>query len=228
MLKELKQKLTKEEQGAWEEAKKNNYKKSVVFFDCDDGNIAFSEKSWMETESKIPLSYDDYLDLQYLTIRNCRHGFERCYYDSYYSEFKGQIEKISNDNVCFKRIYISGTNYDYFFEGKEDHVWMSQAGFESFAEGDCVRFVAETYRYLKTRNGKALDFGLRNPSEIEKIGLYELPSDDELLEQSIEELICETCFLADACDGVCIVKRSEKNKIQKEFFKLLKNDNKAE
>ena len=45
MLKELKQKLTKEEQGAWEEAKKNNYKKSVVFFDCDDGNIAFSEKS---------------------------------------------------------------------------------------------------------------------------------------------------------------------------------------
>ena len=67
-----------------------------------------------------------------------------------------------------------------------------------------------------------------NPSEIEKIGLYELTSDDELLEKSIEELICETCFLADACDGVCIVKRSEKNKIQKEFFKLLKNDNKAE
>ena len=31
MLKELKQKLTKEEQIAWEETKKNNYKKRVLF-----------------------------------------------------------------------------------------------------------------------------------------------------------------------------------------------------
>ena len=37
----------------------------------------------------------------------------------------------------------------------------------------------------------------RNPQEIRQIGTYQLPSDDDLIRQSINEIICETCFFAD-------------------------------
>ena len=229
MLKELKQKLTKEEQRAWEEAKKNNYKKSVVFFDCDDGNIAFSEKSWMETESKIPLSYDDYLDLQLLTAKDCRHGFERCYYDSFGSHFRGQIQKITKDNICFRRIYIEGNCYDLEgFEGKEDHVWVNRKGFEQFKVGDCVGFFAEPYRYIRTSNGKSIDFGIRNPDLIEKIEPYELPSDEKLLEQEIDALICETCLFREHCYGFCIANENEKKRLKNELMRIARGKEKAE
>ena len=109
-------------------------------------------------------------------------------------EFAGQVEKINKDNICFKRIYVCGMFMDgECFDGKEDHVWMSKEGFGDCQVGDCFSFFAEVYRYLKTSNGKMIDFGLRNPDNIKKIESYELPSDDELLMQSIDQIICETC-----------------------------------
>jgi len=117
------------------------------------------------------------------------------------SHFKGQIEKVKPKHICFKRIFISGMYTDgTMFDGKEDHVWMDKSGFEECAVGDSVSFCAEVYRYVKTGNGKLIDYGLRNPTGIQKIEAYELPSDDELIMQEVEQLICETCFLSEQCN----------------------------
>ena len=86
------------------------------------------------------------------------------------------------------------------FDDKEDHVWMDKSGFEKYNVGDSVSFCAEVYRYVKTGNGKLIDYGLRNPTGIQKIEAYELPSDDELIMQEVEQLICETCFLSEQCN----------------------------
>ncbi len=79
---------------------------------------------------------------------------------------------------------------------------MPKEGFENYKVGDCLTFFAEVYRYVKTGNGKRIDFALRNPQRIKKIDSYELPTDDELMLQSIDAIICETCYLNEHC-GAC-------------------------
>ena len=46
-----------------------------------------------------------------------------------------------------------------------------------------------------------IDYGLRNPTGIQKIEAYELPSDDALIMQEVKQLICETCFLSEQCNS---------------------------
>ena len=100
-----------------------------------------------------------------------------------------------------------------YFDGKEEHVWMDIAGFEECQIGDCVSFSAEVYRYVKTSNGKQIDFALRNPEGIKKIEAYELPSDNDLLKQAISVLTCETCYLSEHCNGdFCILSKNKKSK----------------
>jgi crotonobetainyl-CoA:carnitine CoA-transferase CaiB-like acyl-CoA transferase len=72
------------------------------------------------------------------------------------------------------------------FDGKEEHVWMSLKGFEEYEIGDSVSFFADVYRYVKTSNGKQIDYSLREPQNIEKIENYKLPADKELAEQQAE------------------------------------------
>lgn len=129
-----------------------------------------------------------------------RSWFAMCYY-SIPCEFMGCIEKKTKKNICFKRIYVSGMYPDGdCFEGKEDHVWMDIQGFEDFKVGDCASFYADIYRYIKTGNGKVLDYSLRNPQNIRQITSYELPSDDDLIKQSINQILCETCYLSEHCN----------------------------
>ena len=45
-----------------------------------------------------------------------------------------------------------------------------------------------------------IDCGLHNPTGIQKIEAYELPSDDALIMQEVKQLICETCFLSEQCN----------------------------
>ena len=71
------------------------------------------------------------------------------------------------------------------FDGKEDHVWMDKSGFEEYNVGDSVSFSAEVYRYVKTGNGKRIDYGLHNPTGIQQIEAYELPSDNALIMQEV-------------------------------------------
>ena len=89
---------------------------------------------------------------------------------------------------------------------------------------DCLSFFAEIYLYLKTSNGKKIDYGLRNPEGIKKIEAYELPSDDELLMQSINSIICETCFLNEQCyGGYCLRNKDELKAIRKDMMKIAKS-----
>ena len=98
-------------------------------------------------------------------------------------------------------------------------------GSKSFEEivGDSFAFRAEVYRYVKTGNGKLIDYGLRNPADIQKIKAYELPSDDTLIMQEVEQLICETCFLNEQCyRNYCMMKSEEKRLLKKEMFRAIK------
>lgn len=59
----------------------------------------------------------------------------------------------------------------------------------------------------KSSVGKVKDFGLRNPSGIHIIERYELPTDEELIQQLLDGIICETCFMSEYCNGTyCIMK----------------------
>lgn len=189
----------------WKRIKKENYKKDT----CSNvygGIINFSPESMNEFNPDDFKSYDEYLEVQYKSINNTRRYFELYYYDEDQCYFKGQIDKITPKGVLFKRIVLSGLYMDGLgFEGKEDHVWMDKTAFEDFKVGDCLSFNAEIYRYLKKGNGKMIDFGLRNPSEIELIEKYEIPTDEELIDQQIDQLLCEVCLFKHQCYmGMCI------------------------
>ena len=98
------------------------------------------------------------------------------------------------------------------FDGKEEHVWMNIVGFENYKIGACVSFYAEGYRYVKKSNGKQIDFALRNPEQIQEIESYELPSDNDLREQEISSIFCESCYLRECCSKVfCLLSKGAKN-----------------
>ena len=100
---------------------------------------------------------------------------------------------------------------------------MDKSGFEECAVGDSVSFGAEVYRYVKTGNGKLIDYGLRNPTGIQKIEAYELPSDDELIMQEVKQLICETCFLSERCNrNYCMMDPKQKRLLEQEMFCAIK------
>ena len=172
------------------------------------------------------MTYEDYLDLMKDSSSKCRKGFQLSYYGSNrYGFFQGQIEKITKNRVCFNRIYIFGMHSDgSCFEEKEDHVWMDQQCFNEYQAGDCLSFCAEVYQYIKTGNGKILDFGLRNPEGIEKISAYDLPTAEELKNQTIETMICDACPLSDYCFNVCLNKKWF-NQMKKDFVYAIRENN---
>jgi hypothetical protein len=99
-----------------------------------------------------------------------------------------------------------------FHEDKEDHVWMNAEPFAEYKKDDAVEFYAEIYRYLKTGHGKQIDFGIINPYNIQQIDLYQLPSDEFLLNQAINALVCEVCMFNNHCNGIfCLANDEWKN-----------------
>lgn len=200
-----------------------NYGENTILLDY--GGLDFSPKTMNDIVGGEKLSYNDYLDIQIQSNGKQRLSFKSCYYNCL-CEFKGKIEKITKDTVCFNRIYLLGMYPDgSLFEGKEDHVWMNKQGFESYNVGDCVHFGAEVYRYLKTGNGKIIDFALRNPQGIKQIDAYELPSDEELMLQEIETIICETCYLSEQCNRVyCVRPQKEIKLLKSQILKMLQGN----
>jgi hypothetical protein len=200
----------------------NCYEQDVVANSYEFGTINFSPKSKDEVVGADKMSYDDYIEVQIKTAKQCRYDFQNCFYNTP-MEFKGCIEKKNSKRVCFERIFVTGMFSSGFdmFDGKEDHVWMDIKGFENLKEGDCVSFFAEVYRYIKTGNGKAIDFGLRNPEGIKVIDPYALPTDEELKMQSINMIICESCYLNEMCDRMnCIRNKKELARLRESMMKL--------
>ena len=208
----------------WLETKKAYYG-SKTSLQVYGGFIDFDPDKQKDLVGGEKITYDEYLDLQMIACENkgkVRWYFAMC---CYYIplEFKGQIERITRKAVCFKRIYVSGMYPDgTCFDGKEDHVWIEKHGLEEYSVGECLSFFAEPYRYIKTGDGKQIDFGLRNPENIKKIETSELPSDDDLIMQSINAIICETCFLNEQCFGVCVRNKKELAALKKDMLKAVK------
>lgn len=173
-----------------------------------------------------PMSYEEYLELQKASGDEVRHDLEKAYYENCWVACKGQIEKINKakGRICFERVYLDIFSCDgNGFMGKEDHVWMECSGFESYKAGDNLSFTAEIYRYVKTGNGKMLDFGLRNPQGIRKIGGgYDLLSDEELELQAADEFICrELCLYKEHCYGTaCLADADWRKTMRKELSGL--------
>lgn len=180
----------------WKYFRKKYYGKDI-YFDYNGGVIDFKPDSMDNVENGAFLSYDEYPDVQLRSCGKSRRFFELCCYHGVgaFAYFKGRILRFDNakGRVLFKRILVDGIYGDGIgFRGKEDHVWMDKAGFEQFEPDDCVCFEAEIYRYMRKQNGKLIDCGLRSPEEIEKIESYEVPTDEELVDQQIDRLVCET------------------------------------
>lgn len=201
--------------------------------DCVDGEnglVFFSPNSRKNVVGTEEMSYDKYLDIQFASLGHpYRSGFANGIFN-YLLSFKGQIEKVKPKYVCFKRIFIEGMYSDgMMFDDKEDHVWMDRSGFEEFSAGDSVSFGAEVYRYVKTGNGKLIDYGLRNPTNIQKIEAYELPTDDELIMQEVDRIICETCFLSEQCNrNYCTMEPKKKRLLKQDMFRIIKESNNEE
>lgn len=209
------------EQEEWE-AFKNEFYGSNFKVQSKWGNIDFSPTVLEEIQGGEKITYDEYLEIMRRTGNQVRHYFEYCYHDCIEMDFKGQIEKMTTTKICFQRIYVCGTYCDgTCMDGKEDHVWMDLKGFEKYEVGDSVSFSADVYMYLKTGNGKAIDYGLRNPDFIKKIPTYSLPTDDDLTLQAIDQIICETCLFAEHCYmGMCIVDENWRNEMRAQFFEM--------
>ena len=192
-----------------------------------DGCIDFDPNGYRDVVGAERFSYDDYIDVQIRSLHKIRGWFATCYYSIPLS-FKGTVERKTKENVCFERIFVEGMYPDGLcFVGKEEHVWMSIKGFEEYEIGESVSFFAEVYRYVKTSNGKQIDFGLRNPEDIKRIPPYELPTDEELIEQSVNEIICETCYLSEQCNHVyCMRPQKELKQMKKQMVKMIKDGEK--
>ncbi len=89
---------------------------------------------------------------------------------------------------------------------------MSLKGFEEYEIGDSVSFFADVYRYVKTSNGKQIDYSLREPRKIEKIENYKLPTDKELFKKLKSNLI-------QAKNELCW--ENEKERLRDAYLKIL-------
>ena len=199
-----------------------NYRKQVAVQE-ENGIIDYDPSKMKDVVGGEKLSYDEYIAIQRRSEGKIRGTFQLCYYNHPLG-FKGQIDRRTKNKICFKRIYIDGMYPDGLcFEGKEDHVWMDLTGFEAFKPGDSVSFWAEVYRYLKTGDGKLIDFGLRNPKEIKQIDPYELPSDEELIKQELSMIVCEACPLSDSCSGpgFCMKPKGMKKRQINELYSVI-------
>ncbi len=201
-----------------------NYGDKIIVM-TENGSVDFNPEGMADIESKQEISYDDYLDLQIRSWGKQRSWFAICYHNIP-SQFMGRVEKKSKGRICFERIYVTGMYSDdcSFFDGKEDHVWMDATGFEEFEKGDCVSFYAEVYRYVKTGNGKLFDYALRNPASTEHIDAYKLPSDNEIIRQSVNQIICGTCYLSEYCDRMyCLQNSAEIEALRNQMVDMIKS-----
>lgn len=200
----------------WNDFKREHYqqKYSITY---GQGMIDFAPESMDDVRGDSFRSYDEYLDVQKNSCGQARRYFELAYYEPAMDmHFRGTIDRVDVEKakIVFKRIAISGIYRDGIgFYGKEDHVWMDLAGFEAFQAGDSAEFFADVYRYMRHGNGKLIDYALENPCDIKKIDGYQVPTDQDLVDQQIRQLVCETCRYYDNCFfGNCI---ADPDKVQK-------------
>lgn len=206
----------------WEDMIRDCYGEPRRYF-VEGRAVSFDEKDMREIAGGENLTYDDFIELQIKSLGKYRFYFERVKSDCMESIFKGRIIEVSDRYVCFSRIYVSGIYFDGDgFSGKEDHVWMERKGLEDYQVGDCLQFEADVYRHVKGKNEKILDYDLRNPHDIQKIASYKIPSEEDLMKQAIDEMICQTmCMHSEHCYGFCIANENWREETRKMLFEAM-------
>ena len=107
------------------EFKKAHYGAKTVV-QTEGGMVMFNPDSQKEVVGAEKMTYDEYLDVQIASLGKLRREFVNLYFNIPMG-FKGEIEKVNKDKVCFKRIFTLGMFFDGgMFDGKEDHVWMDK------------------------------------------------------------------------------------------------------
>ena len=60
---------------------------------------------------------------------------------------------------------------------------------------------------------------------LKEVDDYELPSNDDLLVQSIDQIICEACVFNEHCYvGMCIADQEWREEMRKTLFDVMKRD----
>lgn len=209
----------------WQELKQQFYGKNSVVL-RGHGVIFFATDSLLEVVGGEKLEYDEYLEIQRLSVEESgyRSYFDLCYSDAMGCEFAGQITRKTDKHVLFNRVYINGSYWDGSgFEGREHHVWMDAEPFSDYDVGTCLNFSAEVYRYLKVGNGKRISLGLRNPTDIVILNQYEIPTDEDLLLQQFSNLACEVCLFYEHCNGTFCLAADNYHKDMVEYLKTVEN-----
>lgn len=139
------------------------------------------------------------------------------------SDYYAKVVKINDKSCVLKNVWIDGMRHDGIsFNGSEDHINLTKV--KDIAEikkhnihiNDKIRFKATVYEY--TRKDGSKDFSLKNIENIYKIEDYKIPSREELIDEQIWNLVCETCLFNEKCCGFCLVNEAETEK----RFKILK------
>lgn len=187
----------------WNETKKQFYGEQNRWVDEENGVIDFSPDGMKTVKGGENLSYDDYLEIQHDSLGHQKESLMFIFVNYDMGYYKGEIAKITRKNVLFERLFIDAIRPDGTgYESKGSHVWMPRKPFSKFKLYDCVEFDAEVYRYLKTGHGKMIDYGLCNPTNIKKIQPYQLPSDQQLMAQAVDDILWETSLYHDAVDRI--------------------------
>ena len=181
------------------------YSHSNYIIQSEFGTLDMSDDAMEDIYKGENLTYEEYLQALFNSRNNRRECFEQCYYRRAWCDFKGQISIISRKKkkIMFERVYVLGDMGDgTLYSGKEEHVWMDLAPFKEYKVGDRVSFDGEIYRYLKTGHGKQISFGICNTEFTEKIESYELPTDEEMTLQAVNQILCEVCLYNEQCNRV--------------------------
>lgn len=140
------------------------------------------------------------------------------------SDYYAKVVKIDDKSCVLKNVWIDGMRHDGMsFNGSEDHINLTKA--KDIAEikkhnihiNDKIRFKATVYEY--TRKDGSKDFSLKDIENIYRIEDYKIPTREELIDEQIWNLVCETCLFNEKCCGLCLADESE----MKKRFKILKD-----
>lgn len=186
----------------WKKVRKRYFGRDVVVR-RGSGWVDFSPDGMDRIRNGAFRSYKEYLEVQKKSCESCRVYFAMCSMaGSITDSFIGRLDRFDpmKEHVLFRRIMVNGMFSDGIgFFGKEDHVWMDAEPFSEYQPGDCLSFRAEIFRYMRQNPEKRIDYGLECPTEIRKVESYHVPTDEELVNQQIEQLVCETCRYEKHC-----------------------------
>lgn len=136
------------------------------------------------------------------TKDNQLEGFLGCLKEANgYGNFKGTLAAIENGKCLLKDVVVEWQTGLDIWTGKVDSVWVQDAipfVAEDIAAGDAVSFSGHIVQCKEAKD--TLELELVDDGSVQKIESYEVPSEEQLEQQFLEQISCETCLYAEQCD----------------------------